>query len=71
MKMICGVSLDIYDTVIHPDSAINILGMLIGAGEIVRAEGSRKGIGDVAAALGSIFKKNDDTLRNIIEVCRR
>jgi chitinase len=78
-----NAALDIYDTVKNPDSAvINILGMLIGVGAIARAERSGKGIGDVAqirrgmtadniAKLGSMFKKNDDTLQGIIKVCRR
>jgi chitinase len=78
-----NAALAIYDTVSNPESAvINILGMLLGIGAIAKVERTGKGIGDVAklrrgmtadnvAALGSIFKTNDDKLQSIIKVCRR
>ena len=78
-----NAALTIYDTVTDPESAVvNILGMLVGVGAIARVERSGKGIGDVAklrrgmtadnvAALGSVFKNNDDKLQNSIKVCRR
>ncbi|KAG9603067.1 glycoside hydrolase family 6 protein, partial [Aureobasidium melanogenum] len=78
-----NTAIALYDTVKDPKSAIvNILGMLIGVGSIAKVERTGKGIGDVAklkrgmtadniAALGSIFKNNDDKLQSIIKVCRR
>jgi chitinase len=69
-----------YETVQDPNSAvINILGMLIGVGAIARVERTGKGLGAVAklrrgmdvSAFGDVFKGSDDTLQNIIKVCRR
>jgi chitinase len=69
-----------YETVQDPNSAvINILGMLIGVGAIARVERTGKGLGEVAklrrgmdvSAFGPVFTRSDDTLQNIVKVCRR
>lgn len=76
-------ALAVYDTVQDPKSAIvNVMGMLVGAGAIARASRDGKGIRDVAsirsgmkpnevAGLGDIFKRNDDRLQGIINLCKR
>jgi chitinase len=73
----------VYETVQDPDSAVvNVLGMLLGVGAIAKVERTGKGLGDVAklrrgmtaeivSAFGDVFKRSDDTLQNIIKVCRR
>lgn len=77
-----NAALGIYDTVKDPKSAVvNILGMLLGVGAIVKASRDAKGLSDVAkirrgmsgdaiAGLGKIFKDNDDKLQAIAKVCK-
>ncbi|OJJ96909.1 hypothetical protein ASPACDRAFT_1859003 [Aspergillus aculeatus ATCC 16872] len=77
-----NAALGIYDTVDDPSSAVvNIIGMLLDVRAIAKVSRDGQGIASVAklrramtsdevAAMGSIFKANDDNLQAIMKVCK-
>ncbi|PYH47158.1 uncharacterized protein BP01DRAFT_381001 [Aspergillus saccharolyticus JOP 1030-1] len=81
-EMAQAKALGIYDTVDDPSSAVvSIIGMLLGVDAIAKVSCDGQGIASVAklrramtsdevAAMGSIFKANDDKLQAIIKVCK-
>lgn len=77
-----NAGLAIYDTVQDPKSAIvNVIGAALGVGAIAKAERTGSGLKATAklrtemkasevASLGKLFQANDNTLQNLMKVCR-
>lgn len=77
-----NAALGIYDTVNDPASAfLNIIGMLFGAGAILKASRDAPGLAGVAkirkgmtadqiSGLGSVFGAQDAKLQSVLKVCK-